>query len=413
MVVAEPVEGGGGDEPITNPNRDVAASSSVLSFLPGGNENSNQGGNALNGSLFHLIEPGTEIDIDLPTVFGYGGDDIVTVPLGPVIDNWLTTDMVDSLPETLSEARIREDNKYDEVSGAYPNYRTENQVGVSFDTRADNTIIEDSIDVRFTGTSTDSVLEGEDVNSLSEFVEGPSKPGGYRPRYWNREMIQVDGVDAVRVSTVFGGFLQYGRDVAELIAERGSFNFAGDIYDWDLSIPKEAYQVSNVTALIRAIELFAVSPNIFNFLELTVLADGRRFVRLLDASPTPQHVLYVDGVQEGTSAFSYSEQELFNFRVAAFFVEANSRLVTPYYAPKSQYLESVRDGGILGQVKEQFAKTVGNLLITGDNFIPYEDIALPSPLIGKGFEGPNGAEIPTDSLPAEVPDPFVYKQSEE
>ena len=78
-------------------------------------------------------------------------------------------------------------------------------------------------------------------------------------------------------------------------------------------------------------DFFATVPNIYTFLDFFVLADGRRFARVWDASTFPSLAIYVDGIKREEALVEYEPRARTNPQMISFFGEA---IVggTPYHA---------------------------------------------------------------------------------
>ncbi|MCT9097936.1 hypothetical protein [Haloarchaeobius sp. HME9146] len=340
----------------------------ILSFIPGESENSSRGGNPFNGAVSQFLPPDYTIEVPLnpyylAAEFAIDVPEFIspklTVDTTPLFDNWGTGDMIlsDNYPEALSEATNPIPNKYEEPGpSSAPRYRTLNGVEIDFETDGDGGIEESTVEVTFTGENTESVLEQEDVNTLKDDVasdNGNALDGGYRDRHFAVETTTVDGTEAVRVGTIFGGFTRVGSQALELLADRGQYDFLNDVLEWDFTVDYGLIEISpdlvlsHLSGLVDGITTaLAAVPNIYTHLELTVTADGRRFVRVWDHSPFPEHRLYV----EGTEAFSYdfpdeegTLRELMGPEFVAFLAGATVGR-GPYYGSKNQYLACVSEG---------------------------------------------------------------------
>ena len=83
----------------------------------------------------------------------------------------------------------------------------------------------------------------------------------------------------------------------------------------------------------------AVVPNTYSVLDLIVLADGRRYVRVWDASEYPSLATYVDGDLQKLEEMPYEPREVFNRDMFAFTVHAMAG-VTPYQSLALRYFKA-------------------------------------------------------------------------
>ena len=72
-----------------------------------------------------------------------------------------------------------------------------------------------------------------------------------------------------------------------------------------------------------------VIPNNYTFLDFTLLADGRRYRRVWDASAYPSLNTYVDGKKVAHDPFPYNPQEALNRTQINFHLHATAG-ITPY-----------------------------------------------------------------------------------
>ena len=150
------------------------------------------------------------------------------------------------------------------------------------------------------------------------------------------------------------------------------------------------------------------APNIFTFAELTVLADGRRFVRLWDASMFPRHALYLDGLRRDSTELEYQPRQLYNANFIAFLAEASTRLVTPYYAPEWAYKLHVTENRYVNQVEDVLAEWIDWIPdADGDDFPTYSEIShhdSGGPILRFGTVGRDGPEISSEAIDALLPE---------
>lgn len=150
-------------------------------------------------------------------------------------------------------------------------------------------------------------------------------------------------------------------------------------------------------------------PNIFTFLEFTVFADGRRVVRLWDASMFPRHALYLDGERFDSTTLPYQPRERLNVHFLAFLAEASTRLVTPYYAPESAYKAHVLADAFTDQVEDAIEEWVEWVPgVDQEAFPDYTDVAQHdegTPVVQYGETGDGGelSDGEIDGLLSPVP----------
>lgn len=333
----------------------------VLSFIPGESENSTRGGDPFASALSQFFPEGYSEEIPIsPTAIPLdvvNAEPNLIVEGSALFDNWLTGDMVESddYPDDLFEAVQIDEDKYEEDGGISAHiYRARNGVTIEFDTN-NGRIDESSVSVEFRGESSKSVTEQEDVNNLYDLLDlngSHSVEGGYRPRYYSVDMTTVNGMEAVQVATLFGAYTKAGAAAVNYISEQDIYDFLTEVLDWEFSVDLLATEVSPDLVLSAASHLidpltsaFAAVPNIYAFLEVTVTAEGERYVRLWDHSPFPEHAVYVEGTREYLAGFPDEEGDgrYLNPNFLMFFAQAGAG-VSPYYTSENQYLENVRDG---------------------------------------------------------------------
>lgn len=143
------------------------------------------------------------------------------------------------------------------------------------------------------------------------------------------------------------------------------------------------------------IDFLTTVPNTFTFLDFIVLADGRRFVRVWDASQYPSLAVYVDGVQQSQEKMSYEPRELINEPMTSFMLEAAAG-TTPYTAPSPLYKLILSNSDLLEDLVGNYKRQTVNVL---RDPVDVEDIVRPIPR--------ETLEISPDGDRAENPDdPF-------
>lgn len=417
----------------------VSCDVDVLSFIPGESENSTRGGSPFNGAVSQFLPADYTFEVPLSpeflqTALGINIPEFIEptleVDTTPLFDNWGTGDMIlsEDYPINFEQATRLIDDKYEEPGpDSAPQYRTLNGIDVSFETDTDGSIDESSIEVVFTGQNTESVLEQEDVNTLKDDVEannGNALEGGYRPRHYSIETTTVDGTEAVRVGTIFGGYTRVGAQALELLSDRGQYEFLTGVLEWEFTVNYGPIEVSpdlvlsSLSGLVDGITTaLAAVPNIYSHLELTLTADGRQFIRLWDHSPFPEHAVYVENDREFFYDFPDEEgtlRELLSPQFTAFLVGATIGR-GPYYGSQNQYLRCISEGDCPFDAEE----LIGNLVATNPALVgtPYAD-----EITEAALEALNGSRNPVWSysssdeaaesvLPDDPLDPFDERES--
>lgn len=391
---------------LTDDGETVSAEATTLSYIPGEDEDSigaGAYGHPLNSAVIDVFEDEYVFDFDIDEIdLGWLGEhdlgwDVLKIKATPPFDAWGTGDEIESLPpENLEDATEPKQNKYqDEFPGeAHKQYRISNTVEVSFDADSSGTIDDESVAVTFDGDLAETALEAEEMNTLdAELIGAKERDGSYyfeggeRPRMWNQQIIERDGVEAVQVSTIFGGYTKVAAKVMELATQYDDLKLLHDVLGWEFSLggnevddvldklPESVRSV--VTPHFSAfVGMLSQIPNIFTFLEFTVFADGRRVVRLWDASMFPRHALYLDGERFDATALPYQPRERLNVHFLSFLAEASTRLVTPYYAPEVAYKAHILNNAYGDAIQDTIEEWVGWVpRVDPDAFPDYSDIA--------------------------------------
>lgn len=299
--------GGGGVE--------VDAQMTTLSFFPGLNENSSEGGDELNSALPHISDT------------------------APVIDDWFHGDFRTELEDDLDDATFPDKELEEFPDASFKHVRFENQVEVEFTVDDDGSIDPASVSVDANDDTSFITLEGEGnplrapgVNDLL-FGGDDVKPATPRPRYVSWELTEVDGVDAVRVSTIWGAFDPYVEIMLEYVADNSMILLA-----WLLGVPLAG----------QAAAFISTTPTIYTWNELTVTAEGARLARVWDASRFPGHAGYLEGTKRDEVPFEqgvhWEPQERFNGRFNTWVAEEQTHAIVPYESPHVAYLSLFDDG---------------------------------------------------------------------
>ncbi|PSP78790.1 hypothetical protein BRC81_07145 [Halobacteriales archaeon QS_1_68_20] len=419
----------------------VSATVSTLSFIPGGNENSTEGGDPLFSSVSEILlqEHTFEFEVDEEIDLGLLGEidiswDVLKVRAPPLFDAWGVGDMIEQRPDgDLDEATSPLPDKYsDEFPGeAHDQFRVFNDVNVAFDTDGNGAIDRDSVTISFDGERSMTAIEGEEINRLdAERIGAKERNGNYYfeggdlPRFERSRIVGLDGTEAVQVSTIFGGYTAVAKHlIDELPNYDSTLVFLNEVLGWKFEVGGE--EVADIiqeipepirslvtTELNPVIALLAATPNIFTFVEFTVLPDGRRFVRLWDSSMFPKHALYMDERQFDMTQLPYEKKERLNPRFAFFLGEAATRAVTPYHAPNLLYAAHVLSGlgPLISDTVDEYTDWVPG--VHPDDFPEYDDVVphvAGEPVLEFGSTGewPEGDPIPDAEIEAVLPDlPF-------
>lgn len=326
-------DGGDGDE--------VEASVTTMQFIPGQDEQPSRDGHPLNSGLMQFFPEDASFD-----VWRYQ----LELPLEPALDNWLNGDMHDYIPQTLEEAREKKPGKYiDDVGPGqeFSEYRFENGIRVSFSTPDGETVDPRSVEITFTEAGRDpadpdvtvgdeemptTVQHDHGLNTIpwEEWYGDNQEQANRETRYYKYDArFEFDGVEGVRVAAVSGGYAGFVQDLSDRAADN-PLVFVNEIMNWGL--PEWLLEVAYFAAppqLRVLIDLMATVPRTFTFVDFVVLADGRRYARVWDASQYPSLATYVDEELATLQRMPYSPKELFNLHNTAFFARAGAG-VTPY-----------------------------------------------------------------------------------
>lgn len=319
----------------------VSASVTTLQFIPGRSENTSEGGHPLDSGLMQVVP-----EDERWSVWGKP----IKVPADPVLDSWLGGDMIEELPDTLEAARGKKTGKYRDDTlpdEAFKEYRFENGVSVSFETNSDGSIDEDSVEITFNevGSSGDdpiisrgdeensaTVLHDHEINGIpwGEWYDENVRESNRQNRYYKYDTnFEFEGVEGVRVRTVWGGYAGFVGDISKRASDNAA-DFFSTIWDWPVPDPVAKLAMLSSPRYAQFLtEALTAIPNTYTFIDFIVLADGRRYVRIWDASSYPSLFTYVDGVLEAKEKMSYDPKELWNKDMFAFHALASAG-ATPY-----------------------------------------------------------------------------------
>jgi len=338
----------------------------AVSSIPGASENSTytggtnvaswlRAGDEYNSAIPYFT-PDANIDFD--TTFLGQTFNLLRIRSTKLYDNWLTGDMVDAGQHSTSGGSTTGlSSKYEErptYTGRA--YRLLNTMTVSA-VATDSTTIDASASrvSSFSGSSQSSTLEGESTNNLKQAIttdtgNGTAVTGGYRKRYFNTSKVRLNnGVEAFRVSTIFGGYTRVAQQVLNIIGSKGMYNFLRDVLGWRFSGLNGTVTASSLLSTADSVfcapllaALFKV-PNIYTFIDFFVDARGNQYGRVWDTSRFPQHHFHLKkGERRAYTSLPWTRNQAFNSPFVFFNLEAGLR-ITPYYMPQSAYLLRIRN----------------------------------------------------------------------
>lgn len=296
---------------------EVSESATTLSIFPGVSENSGEGGDELNSAL--------------PDFYGQA------------VDDWFHGDFQTELEDSL-EAATAKDRELEEFPGEkFRHYRFKNQVEVSFTTPDGESIDPDSVEVDYNEDTVDITLEKEknklrhDLVNETLFSGKDKMKATPRRRHLNTERTTINGVEAVRVSTIWGAFDPYVELMLEYVADNSLlalFTLLGTPQNGHLA------------------DFISTTPTIYTWLDFVVAADGTRLARVWDASRYPKHAGYLGDDKMDTSVFErgddWQANEDLNDRFNEWTVEEQTHGVVPYESPHNAYLSLFDDDAVPG-----------------------------------------------------------------
>lgn len=393
----------------------VSASVATVQFIPGENENITEGGHPLNSGLMHVFDGAA----DLPVHTLENLDDPETLlPYGPVLDSWYYGDMRDEIAADFDEATRAKAGKYQDARGeeSHENYRHINRVDVTFD-QVDGTIDQSSVEIEFNeaGVQPDderislkgednpwSVMVDHDVNGIpyDDWFGEEMRRANQEPRFYSYDTdYEYDGVEGVRVLTISGGYVGFGEQLANKSVE-DPVGFFSAIWDWDVSdaLAKAATFVD--PAISPIMDWLAVVPRTWSFIEFVVLADGRRYGRVWDASQYPSLFTYMDGERQHMDKMPYKPAEKFNGWLIAFFSRAMAGL-TPYQGAVEKYKHTAKNPERLrSEAETEFQATIDKLPVqfNASKYLPI----MPRATVGLESEAGNEVDDPTEPFDSKV-----------
>jgi len=320
----------------------VSASMTTLQAIPGGEENRDNGGDPLDSALpkfFLESDPG-----------GFN----------PLLDSWFQGDMLDAhydegtLPEDLGQALEEREGKYElRPRQSFNDYRFDNGLIVEFDVMDDGSIDQETISITFAEAGPDPDDQNVELGNRSSSTTVPPPPDyefnhipyddwfdGDLTRSSRREKryyrydpeFEFDGVEGVRVTTVAGGFAGFVDPLSDRLGN-DTTAFLSQVINVDNIITQFIQFLEDTNIIPQSIQAFidwmSVYPPTYTFLEFIVLADGRRYARVWDASPYPDLYTYVDGRREAVDEMDFQQQQRFNADLASMITLASVG-ATPY-----------------------------------------------------------------------------------
>ncbi len=281
----------------------------ILSFFPGFNENSSEGGDELNSVI--------------PDFGGYAMDD------------WFHGDFREEkeLDYTTATAKNRDLEEYTEN---FHHYRQKNRTEVSFNTPDNQTIDSNSVTVTYNTDRVDVTLEGEDnalrdpsVQSALGITQNKVQAGA-KPRYHNWKIGTVNNIDALHTTSIWGGFDPYVVDMINYARDNGIENLIAL-----LLTQTEVNFLGSLTGFLIAHILG--TPAIWSWQEYTLLADGTELVRVWDVSQYPEHAGYLGDNWQATAEIEWQANQNINEAFVNWGAASRTPTNGPYQAVKSVY----------------------------------------------------------------------------
>lgn len=221
------------------------------------------------------------------------------------------------------------------------------------------------------------------------------------PRHYQYDTeFEFQGVEGVRVLTLWGGWAGFMSDISARAAADAP-GFLGEVWDWGF-----ARQTLLELAIMSApetvdffLEAITTIPRTWTFLDFIVLADGRRYARVWDASQYPSLYTYVDGVLKAHEDMPYETRQIWNETMFAFLVRAMAG-ATPYSNPLKYYEASLTSETISLEIE----RTINAIIDQLDLGWIASDLMPTIPRETLGFDGDASA---TETNPIDDPDgPF-------
>jgi len=309
-------------------SRKVSASATTISFVPGREDEflfPDDSAFPDESQLFRTVDIPLIGDVRLresaPKPDAFYGDGVRAETEG--VEGGLSS----SLDNALNQTKTVSEPQINEVSGEFKSRRISNTLSLTYTTDSEGDVdlseeitvevnVESPIDevqslpIRLVVTGEglpDTIVHDEDYYivldesgtrfpdpspvPIENFSDSQRKPPTTFDRHLHATIDQLknpsgDVLNAVRLSTIWGAVNSYFEDILNNLDEFG-----------------EIFSIPNLG------ELLPVPPNpiVYTWIEVALLTDGTKYVRIPDASLFPRHELYVDGAKQRTSGFITSE----------------------------------------------------------------------------------------------------------
>lgn len=394
---------------------------SIISYIPGKNENKGYGGHAMNSAIFEMFYglPSIEIDFNLAdhfdaSLFGWDLDqfadydvDVLRVDTYPLFDSWITSDGITEEYTQRSKMMAGDtpaDGEFDTLDyddygpkleersdGTLKRFRSAFYTRrLEFDSPDGQTIDMSTVQPKKSETNpaqldqyiSATILENEDVNHLDESkLSGiDHDDGGYKPRHYdwvhhrddpNADYDLINGKEAIRMGTIAGGYSTVDKAIMDATREETAKDVLFTLFGWDSNIPVSDIPepvTSELYLIAEALKDFiAVVPIIHNWMEVTLMADGAFVIRMFDASPYPKHSMYVNGDQQGEMPLSYSTDDTDIDVQSGIFQLHGGAGRGPYRANPDEYEKRVKNQDQLAGLRERMLDSLGLIPKISDN----------------------------------------------
>lgn len=298
----------------------VSQSATTMTLLPGGSENSQDGGaSQCRDHKDDCNDGGDDLDNSMPDYWGKS------------LDAWFIGDMREDLPNELSYAEDVKRRPVEYDGEEFQAYRMKNHIEIKFPSSDSETIDNwDEVEVKLTDEDPPYVLvegegeqNGEDnpirtlINSPPNedwsWFEGREKARAIVTRFdsvvesgendeefrWSPRSPAVNlvrfegitGIQGVRVSVIMGGDDTYITKLNEIRFNKHQREFIDEFPD------------DTFTNLGQIPSWIQTPPTMYTFLDLIVMADGTSVSRVWDSSPYPMHYLYHNGDRQANNGF--------------------------------------------------------------------------------------------------------------
>lgn len=283
----------------------LSASATTLSFIPGLSEDETADGDDLHSAMPSEkagVVPVVPFD-DIPADTGFVGDH--------------RREMPDSLSDALALEKHVEG-----VDRTFHPYRFRNSLNVAFATEDGRTVdVESGVEVRVNGdgdlgdrygerTPDELPLrtDGEKRFVVEEFETGPTYTILEEDVYRNLQAGPIEAVDGQRYRPVHrvNRYLSLNREEFTRDGETVEGVRASTV--WGASNPY-THQIASMDDFPVVDDFTPDNPILYTWVELTVLADGTRLVRVPDASVYPRHAGYLGDTKRATNGLDVIYEE--------------------------------------------------------------------------------------------------------